>query len=695
MPAEKTMRAQARPAERKTHMSTGITRRQAITAAGISAAALGTIGTGLAAAEEAVALEEAAVTTEALPVEYIERDVVIVGGGSGGICCALSALDHGVGSVLLLEKNVTIGGNSAISHGSITIPGVLEEARADATEMYDGIVQEIINEGPQTPSEEKYWDQLLAEYAEWQAGDQSLIFDTPLFTAIQYSRWDEVEVDFELYLYERTGDFLEWFQGLTGAHFKKSYGGSGYSYPRTTTLEGYSHGDGWFYTIMPLLEANEGFELRESTPVEELLVDGDGNVIGVRATAADGHAVMAYARKGVVLATGGFTANRAMLQQYNTMWPFAWAQVIPTDGSACLTGDGVLMSQAIGAGVGTMGMMQTLAQCDSKTGAESTLVGDRLLNLLRVNYQGQRFIAEDASRNEMSRAILAMPEAACLIISDANTSLNLADGEFTQNGVPTQMLIDLGTLFVADTIEELGAAFGADPAVFADTVQRYNGYCDTGVDEEFGGKQLQPACKVLVPPFYAYSVAPAVHITYGGVHAEHEAFHALKYDNETPIGGLHVIGDAREGAAGVDAALPDGFIVGKYLAAAEAQDRTEAIEAAKTAEQAAAAAAAEKAAKDAEPAPVYADGTYVGTGYGMGGEINVTVEVSDGVVAVTDISPNNETRFVAGHECIENGTYARMIEDAQSADIDVIAGATLTSTGIITAATDALAQALA
>lgn len=680
----------------------GITRRGMITAAGATIAAAGVLGATTAWAEEAdgearVAADASQTgdqaTGQQAQAEYLEADVIIVGAGGGGVTAALSAFDHGAESVLVLEKNVCIGGNTAISHGSITIPGVLEEARADSSEMYDQIVQEIIDGGPQTPSEEKYWDRLVEEYNEYLAGDRSKIFDTPLFTAIQYSRWDEVDVDFELYLYERTGEFLEWFQGLTGAHFKKSYGGSGYSYPRTTTLDGYSHGDGWFEIMMPLVEAHDGFELRLSTPVKELVVNDDGTVIGVVATAQDGHTVKAFGRRGVVLATGGFTANKDMLREYNTMWPYTWADNILTDGSACLTGDGVLMSQAIGAGVGTMDMMQNLAQCDSKTGAENTLVGDRLLNLLRVSYEGKRFVAEDASRNDMSRAILALPEHACLIISDANTSLNLADGEFTQNGVPTALLKQLGTLFEADTIEELGEAFGADPAVFAATVEAYNGYCDAGEDPEFGGQQLQPACKVLEPPFYAYSVAPAVHITYGGVHVDHDSFHALKYDAETPIEGLHVIGDAREGAGGMDVSIPDGYVVGKYLGTAESKDLAEAIDGIKAADEAAAA-SADAGAEESET-PTYTDGTYTGTGYGMGGQINVTIEVKDGSVEVTDISPNNETKYVAGYWGIEDGTYAQMIDDAQSADIDVIAGATITSSGVMTAAADALAQATA
>ena len=88
-----------------------------------------------------------------------------------------------------------------------------------------------------------------------------------------------------------------------------------------------------------------------------------------------------------------------------------------------------------------------------------------------------------------------------------------------------------------------------------------------------------------------------------------------------------------------------------------------------------------KQARAAEGA-AYADGTYTGTAAGMGGDINVTLVIKDGVIAVEDISPNNETKGIGGYEAIEDGTYAAQIEAAQGPEIDGIAGATITSDAI-------------
>ena len=67
------------------------------------------------------------------------------------------------------------------------------------------------------------------------------------------------------------------------------------------------------------------------------------------------------------------------------------------------------------------------------------------------------------------------------------------------------------------------------------------------------------------------------------------------------------------------------------------------------------------------------------TGTGMGGDIEVTLEVKDGALTVVEIGPNNETQGIGGYEAIEDGTYAAQIEAKQDADVDVVSGATITS----------------
>ena len=88
-----------------------------------------------------------------------------------------------------------------------------------------------------------------------------------------------------------------------------------------------------------------------------------------------------------------------------------------------------------------------------------------------------------------------------------------------------------------------------------------------------------------------------------------------------------------------------------------------------------------------------ADGVYTGEGKGMEGPITVTLLVQDNRISCLETTQEGESQSRGGYEAIRDGRYAEMIEAAQSADIDAIAGATITTAGVKQAVADALAQA--
>ncbi len=107
--------------------------------------------------------------------------------------------------------------------------------------------------------------------------------------------------------------------------------------------------------------------------------------------------------------------------------------------------------------------------------------------------------------------------------------------------------------------------------------------------------------------------------------------------------------------------------------------------------------APETEAAPEEPAVVYryANGEYTGKGRGMGGDITVVLTIENDVITVNEITGPYETPGVGGKEAIEDGTFKEQIEAKQSADIDGIAGATMTSGGVRKAVQNALAEARA
>ena len=77
----------------------------------------------------------------------------------------------------------------------------------------------------------------------------------------------------------------------------------------------------------------------------------------------------------------------------------------------------------------------------------------------------------------------------------------------------------------------------------------------------------------------------------------------------------------------------------------------------------------------------------------MEGAITVTLLLDDGRITCLETTQEGESQSRGGYEAIRDGLYAEMIEAAQSADIDAIAGATITTAGVKQAVADALAQA--
>lgn len=88
----------------------------------------------------------------------------------------------------------------------------------------------------------------------------------------------------------------------------------------------------------------------------------------------------------------------------------------------------------------------------------------------------------------------------------------------------------------------------------------------------------------------------------------------------------------------------------------------------------------------------YTAGTYTGSGKGMG-SIEVTLTVDSDSITAAEVNGTGETKGIGGLEAIEDGTFVSQIMDAQSAEIDGVSGATITSDGVRSALEDALAQA--
>ena len=322
---------------------------------------------------------------------------------------------------------------------------------------------------------------------------------------------------------------------------------------------------------------------------------------------------------------------------------------------------------------------------------------------LKVNRDGKRFANESTPYDNMLFATSMQPGGVFCQVMDANAPedikrfMMIGCASYTrmmmEQGMPLEDFVasDNGAeVFVkADTLEELAEKLGFEgdaKDTFLATCDHYNALFDAQKDDEYG-KEDYRLSELRTPPFYGCWYGASLLTTLDGLNINAK-MQVLAADR-TPVEGLYAIGDCS--GSFFDTNYPE-YFPGLAAGRTVTEGRQLMMQISSDPAFAPTEKTAVKPSSDVDLSSI-ADGTYTGTGTGMGGDINVTIEVSDGHITVTDISPNNETQGIGGYEAIEDGTYAQQVEAAQSAQIDGVAGATVTSKAIEAAVRSALKQA--
>jgi fumarate reductase flavoprotein subunit len=169
-----------------------------------------------------------------------------------------------------------------------------------------------------------------------------------------------------------------------------------------------------------------GIDVMLDTSVEEILM-AHGEVSGVRLLNDEKESIEVQT-KSIVMATGGFSANSAMVVKYR---PDLAGLSPPTKGA---TGGGIALLERIGAGTVDMGEIQIHPTVEQKTSyliSESIRGGGAIL----VNQQGNRFFNEMETRDKVSAAIIALPEHYAYIVFDEHVrAKNKAADEYIAKG---------------------------------------------------------------------------------------------------------------------------------------------------------------------------------------------------------------------------------------------------------------------
>jgi succinate dehydrogenase/fumarate reductase flavoprotein subunit len=464
-----------------------------------------------------------------------EVDVLVVGSGTAAFA-ALACKEYGAQKVLLIEKSARWGGTTAISGGSLWVPGAY--CIKDAGLPEDNL------------------DDALAYLKTLSAGrcDPKLP-ETYVANAHKFLEWCR--------------DSLGWQQWQTGNSFQDYYDpttSDRISGRRVFMDSGY---ETW-KKIEELVRQN-GIEVMMETAGKELVTDGGGKVIGAVAESG-GKELRIRATRAVFLGTGSFDHNPEMIKQ------FLPVPVYGTTTVRSCTGDGHKMGQAVGADLSCMDkhwgsvffMNDTF---DPGAGVAFTPYFDQSLqrgrpNAIVVNRYGKRFGNESASYPVFNHSYDAWDSGRFEYTNIP--SYFICDSEFAarypmNSGHKAGDPVPEG--FVQDnTLEGLARKLGIDPAGFAAKVAEFNANALLGRDPKFlrgeknfdrqtsGDASRGLANPNLAPisraPFYGHLMLPGTIGTAGGLKTDEHA-QVLNTRGEA-IGGLYAAGNC---SAGVSAGM--------------------------------------------------------------------------------------------------------------------------------------------
>lgn len=427
-----------------------------------------------------------------------EADVVIIGAGGAGLAAGVSAYENGAKSVIILEKMHMIGGNTIRAGGAMN-------AVYDKKQKAQGIEDSI----------EKHFQQT------YEGGNK--VADQTLVRT----------------LVTKAPTVVDWLESL-GLEWKEKMGSViGSMWPRThQAVE--PLGTGYINTLSKAFEKHGG-KIYLSTKAESLVLDKN-RVVGVLAQSKDGKTVEFKAKKGVVLASGGYAANVAMVKEYLTDGVYTKDKLpanLETTNHPGSTGEGILMAEKAGADLLDMQHIQLLPMPADRFGPTINVE-----SCIFINKDGKRYVKEDGRRDEICLGTFAQKDGVYYMINDAK--IIPADRK-TTSGEDLDKLIAKGTVVEANSLEELAKAIQVPAATLRKTVEAFNQSVDKKEDE-FGRKIW--VNKIDQAPFYATLRFPALYHTMGGVRIDKEA-HVL--DNKGAIiPGFYAAGEVTGGIHGAN-----------------------------------------------------------------------------------------------------------------------------------------------
>ena len=466
-------------------------------------------------------------------------DLVIVGAGGAGLSAAVTAKDLGVKNVLVVEKMPVIGGNTLRCASAFNAADPDRQKALPMTETLKAAVVKAITEKPVSEEHKQLMADVKARYEEYLKSGSTTLFDCPEWHALQtYNGGDKVGQIPLIREYSRNVlDTLHWMQSKGSPVMDRVSQGAGALWQRTHQLDA----PAGLGLIDPLYQdaVRQGVNFKLGTRVNDLIFDKSGRVIGVKATDKVGNKYEISSKLGVILATGGYSQNKEMRQKSA---PHLTPDMVSTNHPGA-TGDGIVIATRHGADTTGMNYVQVYPLATPGTGALQGRARKMsgLDDVIDVNKNGERFVKEDARRDEFVAAIKKQPGAICYDINDSTIVKPL--NSFNED---VETLVKIGRIYKADTLADLAKQLGMPADKLEATVAEYNKMVEAKNDPKFGRKLFDKP--IVKGPFYATPRAPSIHHTMGGLQISTKA--QVMDKSGKPIPGLFAAGEVTGGIHG-------------------------------------------------------------------------------------------------------------------------------------------------
>jgi 3-oxosteroid 1-dehydrogenase len=554
-------------------------------------------------------------------------DVLVVGSGGGGMTAALAADAAGL-ETLVVEKSPQYGGSTALSGGGIWVPGAPSQRKAGYVPDPDGVfeylkqitgglvsdarLRQYVDAAPAmmeflenlSPWFEFVWKPGYADYYPELPGgsEQGSTINVPAIDLRKLG--DEEQRLLQPLALAPKGI---WFAPKDLRLFyqvRQNWRGKAVLLKLIWRMfRARVFGDR-MAAIGQSLAARLRLALKQqniplwlSAPMTELIADVDGTVIGA-VVEQDGRQQRIHARRGVILASGGFDHDMAWRRQHLPVLEKDWSF-----GNPAAMGDGIRAGEKVGGSTDLLDEAWWFPAICWPDGRLQFMLNERMMpSQFVVNGEGKRFINEAAPYMDFAHAMIdghrsGVTHIPCWLVTDIRSfhryvvAGHLPIPKIPFAPVPTgwkvpRAWLESGVVKEANSFEELAAKIEVPPENLRATADRFNQLARTGHDDDFNrgdsaydnyygdptlpNPNLSPLGK---PPYYAFQIILGDLGTSGGLRTDE--FARVLRDDDSIVKGLYAVGNASAAVMGrsyagagatIGPAMTFGYVAAKHIA---------------------------------------------------------------------------------------------------------------------------------